>query len=60
MLLAPSISITSVEFPAVISLHEEHTPQGYAVGPCSQLRAFARILAEEVFPTPLGPLNKYA
>ena len=52
---APSISITSTLVPAAISRHDEHSPHGCALIPLSQLRAFARSLAELVFPTPLGP-----
>ena len=37
-----------------------HTPQGSAVGPCSQLTIFARIRAVEVFPVPRGPQNRNA
>lgn len=55
VLEAPSISITSRLVPAAISLQEEHTPQGLTVGPFWQLRDFARIRAELVFPHPLGP-----
>lgn len=39
---------------------EEHTPQGLSVGPWSQFKDLARILAVLVFPQPLGPENKYA
>ncbi len=60
LLLAPSISITSVLLPAVISLQLSHIPQGSAVGPFSQFRAFANNLAEEVLPTPRGPQKRYA
>ena len=55
VLEAPSISITSVLLPLAISLQEEHSPQGWALMPLSQFRAFARRRAELVFPTPLGP-----
>ena len=57
---APSISRTSSEEPLVISRQLEHSLQGVAVGPFSQLSDLARILATEVFPTPRGPLNKKA
>jgi len=30
------------------------------LGPSTQFRLFARILAIEVFPTPLGPVNRKA
>ena len=57
---APSISIISSEFVLVISLHEIHLLQGVGVGPFSQFRAFARILAVVVLPIPLGPQKRYA
>ena len=52
---AASISITSSDFPSDISLQNEQLEQGSLVGPFSQLRALAMILAVDVFPTPLGP-----
>ena len=52
---APSISITSSDDPAVISLQNSHSPHGVAVGPFAQFNDFARILAVDVFPHPLGP-----
>ena len=55
---APSISITSRLRPAEISRHAGHLPQGAAVGPSWQLSARARILAQEVFPTPARPGKK--
>ena len=51
---APSISITSTEEPSVIEMHEAQAPHGTEVGPSLQFKAFASILAVEVFPTPLG------
>src|SRR6266849_2388450 len=48
---AASISITSSEVPAAISLHESQSPQGSGVGHFTQFMAFARILAAVVFPT---------
>ncbi len=60
LLLAPSISMTSLQLPLVISTQSSHLPQGLGVGPCSQLRALARSLADEVLPTPLGPQKRYA
>src|SRR5258707_1078511 len=56
---AASISITSKEVPAAISLQESHSPQGVAVGPFTQFSAFARILAAVVFPTPRAPEKMY-
>jgi hypothetical protein len=49
-----------MEEPAVISLQAGHSPHGVAVGPFSQLSAFAKMRAVEVFPHPRGPENKYA
>ena len=40
--------------------HEKQTPQGVGVGPCTQFNERARIRAEEVFPQPRGPENRYA
>ena len=37
---------------------EAHFPHGSGVGPCSQLRERARILALDVLPHPRGPLNR--
>jgi len=55
---APSISITSMLEPLDISRQLVQISQGEAVGPVSQLSAFAKIRAAEVFPHPLGPENK--
>src|SRR5207249_11261475 len=52
LLDAPSISITSNDIPAPISRQLAHARQGVGVGPFSQLRAFARIRAMVVLPTP--------
>ena len=57
---AASISMTSSEVPAAISLHESHTPQGSGVGPFTQFSALAKILAAVVFPTPRAPEKMYA
>jgi hypothetical protein len=46
--------------PRLISRQLEQRPQGVTVGPFSQFRDRARILAALVFPQPLGPENKYA
>ena len=40
--------------------HESHTPQGVAVGPCSQFNERARMRADDVLPQPRGPENRYA
>ena len=55
---APSISMTSSERPAAMSVQQSHTPQGVVVGPFAQLRDFARMRALVVFPTPRGPVNR--
>src|SRR5687768_2883975 len=39
---------------------EPQTPHGVEVGPCSQLSERARMRADDVFPHPRGPLNRYA
>ena len=46
--------------PRAIATQVWQTPQGSPSFGCSQLSAFARIRAVEVFPVPLGPLNRYA
>ncbi len=59
---AASISITSSDVLFVIPLQILQVPHGSIVGSLL-LRQFsdrARILALEVLPVPLGPLNKYA
>ena len=60
VLLAASISITSRAFPLVIARQISHFPQGLGVGlsPAIQLSDLAKIRAEEVFPVPLGPVNR--
>ncbi len=55
---AASSSVTSSEVPLVISMQLWHVPQGSPPAGRSQLSAFARILADEVLPVPLGPLNR--
>src|SRR5574341_87287 len=57
---APSISRTSREDPLRISLHDVHSLHGSVAGPFPQFRALERILATEVFPTPLGPVKRNA
>jgi len=44
----------------VISRQFEQALHGLSVGPCSQLRALARMRATEVLPTPRGPLKMKA
>ena len=53
--LAASISCTSVDVPAAISVHEMHSPHGVSVGPFSQLIQRARMRASVVLPVPRGP-----
>ena len=55
---AASISITSSELAEAIETHESHTPHGSTVGPCTQFRHAARILAIEVLPVPREPTNR--
>ncbi len=55
VLVAASISRTSMSRPSVISTHASQTPHGSAVGPCSQFSARARMRAVVVLPTPRGP-----
>src|SRR6204780_4956116 len=57
---AASISSTSSDVPAEISRHESQLPSGSAVGPFTQFKAFARIRALVVFPTPRTPEKMYA
>jgi len=58
LLEAPSISMTSKDVLFRISRQLSHLSQGAGVGPVSQLRALARILAMVVLPTPRGPENR--
>ena len=60
LLEAPSISKTSAEWPAVISLQDRHWLHGTGVGPCSQFMALANTRATVVLPVPRGPENKIA
>ena len=55
---AASISITSSEVPAAIARQAWHVPSGVVVGPCAQLRHFARMRAIEVLPVPRGPAKR--
>lgn len=54
--------MTSRVEPLAISWQTLHLPQGVGVGtPVEiQLRDLAKILALEVLPVPLGPVNRYA
>jgi hypothetical protein len=58
--LAASISWTSVEVPAAISVQAAQAPQGSSVGPSSQFKQQARIRASVVLPVPLGPVRRMA
>src|SRR3954451_5932794 len=57
---AASISMTSIEVALAIDTHDSQTPHGVVVGPCSQLRQAARILAIDVLPVPREPTNRLA
>ena len=52
--------MTSRSRPAAISTHGSQVRQGVGVGPFSQFRAFATILATVVLPTPRTPEKTYA
>ena len=60
--MAASISTTSTvpAPPGASAIQDSHFPQGFDVGPFSQLRDLAMIRAVLVFPQPRGPLNNYA
>ena len=60
LLDAASSSWTSKEAPLVMSTQESQTPHGSPSTGLVQFRAFARILAVDVFPVPRGPENRYA
>src|SRR4051812_25814482 len=60
LLLAPSISTASTSCPSAMLLQMSHSSHGVGVGPFTQLSAFARIRAHDVFPTPRAPVNRYA
>ncbi len=55
---AASISMTSIDVALAIATHDSHTPHGVTVGPCSQFRQAARILAIDVLPVPREPTNR--
>src|ERR1700739_3646769 len=42
------------------AMQDSQTPHGLAVGPCTQFNDRARMRADEVFPQPRGPENRYA
>ena len=58
LLDAASISITSREVALAIDTQLSHTPHGVIVGPCTQFRQAARILAVLVLPVPREPTNR--
>src|SRR5947208_12206105 len=60
LLEAASISMTSIEVALAIDVHDSQTPHGFVVGPCSQFRHAARILAIDVLPVPRDPTNRLA
>src|SRR3954453_173199 len=60
LLEAASISMTSIDVAAAIDTHDSQTPHGLVVGPCSQFRQAARILAIDVLPVPREPTNRLA
>src|SRR3954471_7746465 len=57
---AASISMTSIEVALAIDTQDSQTPQGVVVGPWTQFRQAARILAIDVFPVPREPTNRLA
>ena len=58
LLDAASSSWTSSDVPWVISVHDAQVPQGSPSTGAAQLRALAKIRADEVFPVPRGPLKR--
>ena len=58
LLDAPSISIRSKKFPESIDNEISEFFKGSPSFEISELRALAKILAVEVFPTPLGPVSR--
>jgi hypothetical protein len=56
--LAASISMISIWRDSFAITHCAQTSQGLEVGPFSQTKAFANILALDVLPLPLRPENK--
>src|SRR2546421_2463822 len=60
LLDAASISMTSIEVALAIETHDSQTPHGSVVGPFSQFRQAARILANDVLPVPREPTNRLA
>src|SRR3954465_7022453 len=60
LLEAASISMTSIEVALAIATHDSHRPHGSVVGPFSQFRQAARILAIDVLPVPREPTKRFA
>src|SRR5436190_20177982 len=60
LLDAASISMTSIEVALAMATQDSHRPHGSVVGPFSQLRHAARILAIEVLPVPREPTKRLA
>ena len=58
LLDAASISMTSSEVALAMARHDWQAPQGSVVGPRSQFRQAARILAMLVLPVPREPTNR--
>src|SRR6202050_2060561 len=57
---AATISDTFSDVRAATPRHDSQVPPGSAVGPFTQSKAFARIRALVVFPTPRTPEKMYA
>src|SRR3954449_11308016 len=55
-----AISMTASDVAEAIATHESQTPQGSVVGPRSQFRQAARILAIDVLPVPREPTKRFA
>src|SRR5947209_14757834 len=60
LLEAASISMTSIEVAPAMATQDSQAPQGSVVGPRSQLRQAARILAIDVLPVPRDPTKRLA
>src|SRR5699024_2506777 len=60
LLLAASISITSIVVSSIISTQLSHLLQGFPFSGFKQLTALENTLAADVLPVPLVPENKYA
>ena len=58
LLDAASISMTSIDVALAIVTHDSQTPHGSVVGPLTQFRHAASILAIDVLPVPREPTNR--